>query len=132
MKTRIQRSVSVLSTPRVKQMQGMFDVAPAKESTQTWDVDLSGLPAEWNVGVIVGPSGAGKTTVARELFGADLVSGWEWPADKSILDGFPAGLGIKDVTGLLSSVGFSSPPYWLRPFHVLSNGQQFRVSLART
>jgi GNAT superfamily N-acetyltransferase len=32
---------------------------------------------------------------------------------------------------LLSSVGFSSPPAWLRPFHLLSTGQQFRATLAR-
>src|SRR5262249_32859922 len=32
---------------------------------------------------------------------------------------------------LLSSVGFSSPPAWLRPYHVLSTGQAFRVTLAR-
>ena len=32
---------------------------------------------------------------------------------------------------LLSSVGFASPPAWLRPFRVLSTGQQFRVTLAR-
>ncbi len=41
-------------------------------------------------------------------------------------------MGIKEVTGLLSAVGFSSPPAWRKPFHVLSNGQQFRASLART
>jgi GNAT superfamily N-acetyltransferase len=35
------------------------------------------------------------------------------------------------VTALLCAVGFSSPPAWLRPFHVLSTGQQFRVMLAR-
>src|SRR5262249_46776545 len=29
------------------------------------------------------------------------------------------------------SVGFASPPAWLRPFHVLSTGQQFRATLAR-
>ena len=40
-------------------------------------------------------------------------------------------MGIKEVVGLLSSVGFSSPPSWLRPFRVLSNGEQFRVSIAR-
>ena len=38
---------------------------------------------------------------------------------------------IKDITELLSSVGFSSPPAWLRPFSALSNGEQFRVSMAR-
>ena len=42
----------------------------------------------------------------------------------------PTALSIKDVTALLSAVGFASPPAWLRPFHVLSTGQQFRVTLA--
>ena len=32
----------------------------------------------------------------------------------------------------MSSVGFSSPPSWVRPYHVLSNGEQFRVDIART
>jgi GNAT superfamily N-acetyltransferase len=40
-------------------------------------------------------------------------------------------MSIKEVTELLSSVGFSSPPAWLRPYHVLSNGQKFRCDLAR-
>ncbi|MBV8780947.1 MAG: ABC transporter ATP-binding protein [Phycisphaerae bacterium] len=131
MKVTIKRSVEVIQTPRLQQMLGLFDVAPAKVSEQMWDVDLA-LPEQWNVGVIVGPSGAGKSTVASELFGANMVAGWEWPHDKCLLDGFPASMSIKDVTGLLSSVGFSSPPYWMRPFRVLSNGQQFRANLART
>lgn len=131
MKTTITREVKIVRTPRLQQMQGIFDVAPSEISQQTWEVDLK-LPAEWHVGVIVGPSGSGKSTIAKELFGQQLVADWPWPADKSILDGFPAALGIKDITGLLSSVGFSSPPAWVRPFHVLSNGQQFRVNLART
>ncbi|HUE17055.1 MAG TPA: ABC transporter ATP-binding protein [Planctomycetaceae bacterium] len=38
---------------------------------------------------------------------------------------------IKEITLLLSSVGFSSPPSWLRPFGVLSNGEQFRATMAR-
>jgi GNAT superfamily N-acetyltransferase len=36
---------------------------------------------------------------------------------------------IAEITELLSSVGFSSPPAWLRPFKVLSTGQQFRAAL---
>jgi GNAT superfamily N-acetyltransferase len=50
--------------------------------------------------------------------------------DRSILDAFPADLSIHQVVETLSSVGFSSPPAWLRSFHVLSMGQQFRVTLA--
>lgn len=36
------------------------------------------------------------------------------------MDGFPEDMPVKDIVRLLSSVGFSSPPSWLRPFHVLS------------
>ena len=35
------------------------------------------------------------------------------------------------VTSALSAVGLGSVPSWLRPFSVLSNGEQFRAGLAR-
>jgi ABC-type thiamine transport system ATPase subunit len=127
----ITRSTPVVRTPRLAQVLGMFDIEPPAISTVSWDVDLS-LPDRWNIGVIVGPSGSGKTTIARELFGANIAEGFDWPMDRSILDGFPAQLPIRQIIDLLSSVGFSSPPAWVRPFACLSNGQQFRVNLART
>jgi ABC-type arginine transport system ATPase subunit/GNAT superfamily N-acetyltransferase len=131
MKYSFSRRSDVVKSPRVLQIAGLFDVPLAEKSEQSWDFEMS-LPDEWNVGLIVGPSGAGKSTMARELFESELVERWEWPSDRSILDGFPAAMGIKDITELLSSVGFSSPPAWVRPFHVLSNGEQFRVHMART
>lgn len=127
----ILRESQIVRTPRVMQMEGMFDVSPLDKSAEMWSVTLN-LPNEWNVGAIVGPSGSGKTTVARELFGNYMISSWDWPDNKSVLDGFPVGMSIKDIVSLLSSVGFSSPPSWLKPFHVLSNGEQFRVNMART
>jgi GNAT superfamily N-acetyltransferase len=48
----------------------------------------------------------------------------------SVVDAFADSLPIAEITELLSAVGFSSPPAWLRPFDVLSTGQQFRVTLA--
>ena len=113
------------------QMLGIFDVPPSERSIETWQVNFD-LPQEWNIGLIVGPSGSGKTTVARELFGDYIVKDWQWSQNKSILDDFPKDMSIKEITDLLSSVGFSSPPSWVRPFHVLSNGEQFRVNMART
>ena len=32
---------------------------------------------------------------------------------------------------MFTAVGFSSPPSWIKPYHVLSNGEQFRCDLAR-
>jgi ABC-type molybdenum transport system ATPase subunit/photorepair protein PhrA len=127
----IVRQSDIVRTPRVMQLEGIFDVPPSERSAEQWTVNLD-LPAEWNIGLIVGPSGSGKTTIARELFGDYIVSGFEWSHDKSIVDDFPRDMSIKDITDLLSSVGFSSPPSWVRPFRVLSNGEQFRVNMART
>lgn len=128
---KIKRGVDVVQTPRAMQLSGIFDVPPAQRSESSWHHQFV-LPESWNIGVIVGPSGSGKTTLAREAFGPQMIDHWDWPGDKCILDGFPADLGIRDITGILSSVGFSSPPSWLRPFHALSNGEQFRVTVART
>jgi len=127
----IVRESPIIRTARVIQVEGMFDLTSSKTSRHVWHVDFI-LPDEWSIGVIVGPSGAGKTTIARELFGENLQeANAEWTKDKSILDGFDQSLSIKEITEILSSVGFSSPPSWLKPYHVLSNGEKFRVDLAR-
>lgn len=129
--THIVRSTPIERTARVMQLEGMFEVPPSQRSEVEWTVNLPLDEREWNIGLIVGPSGSGKTTVARELFGDYIVDGFDWPTDRSIVDAFPEKMSIKEITALLSSVGFSSPPAWLRPFHVLSNGEQFRVTIAR-
>lgn len=128
----IVRASQIVASPRVLQLQGMFDVPPSERSELTWDVALPLDERPWSIGLIVGPSGCGKSTIARELFGDHVVGGHEWPEDRSLLDAFPEGISIKEIALLLSSVGFSSPPSWLRPFRVLSNGEQFRASIART
>jgi ABC-type lipoprotein export system ATPase subunit len=121
------------ATPRVEQVRGMFDIPQEATSKVEWTVALPLTERPWHVGLIVGPSGCGKSTIARTLWPTQMESSashW-WSSDKSLLDGFPESMSVKDVTELLCSVGFSSPPAWLRPFHVLSTGQQFRVTLAR-
>lgn len=125
---RITVSSPVNNSPRVEQVRGVFDLAPAKTSTLTWDVNLPLSDRSWRIGLITGPSGCGKSTIARHLW--PFTPPPAWRPDESILDGFPD-LPIKEITELLSSVGLSSPPAWLRPFHVLSTGQQFRVTMAR-
>ncbi len=123
-KTTIERGTKIERTPRMLQLEGLFDVAPADRAELKWEVDLPIEGKDWNVGLIVGPSGCGKSTIAREMFPQGYVAGFDWSPKLSIIDGFPLSMSIKDVTLLLSSVGFSSPPSWARPFGVLSNGEQ--------
>jgi len=124
-------TVEVQKSPRVQQMAGMFDVSVKEKSTVTLEGNLDIDDGDWQIGLIAGPSGSGKTSVARHVFGDNLIQGFDWPSDRSILDAFPEGMSIKEITGYLSSVGFGTAPNWLRPFRVLSNGEQFRISMAR-
>jgi hypothetical protein len=118
-------------TPRVLQVEGLFDLQPRPETRLQWRVALPLDERPWQVGLIVGPSGCGKTTIARRLWPEQLAARPRWPRSRAVVDAFPARMPIKEIVRLLSSVGFSSPPAWLRPFHALSTGQQFRVQLAR-
>jgi hypothetical protein len=127
----ITRSVTVEQTPRVLQLSGLFDVPATEKAQLSWSVRLPLNAKDWHIGLIVGPSGCGKSTIARELFPKQYVRDFKWNARRSLLDSFPADMSIKEITLLLSSVGFSSPPSWLRPFQVLSNGEQFRTMIAR-
>jgi energy-coupling factor transporter ATP-binding protein EcfA2 len=128
---RVVVSTPIVRTPRVQQVEGLFDLPPTQQAELSWDVALPLEERPWHVGLVVGPSGCGKSTIARHLWPYHFFHAPAWPADRSVLDAFPDALPIKEVVSLLSAVGFASPPAWLRPFHVLSTGQQFRVTLAR-
>jgi len=125
------RKTPIIRTPRVLQLEGIFDISPTQQSELEWKVNLPIEEREWNIGLIVGPSGSGKTTIAKELFKGKLVEEFEWDPQKAIIDNFPEDMSIQEIVALLSSVGFSSPPSWLRPYHVLSNGEKFRAFIAR-
>ena len=85
---------------------------------------------DWNVGLIVGGSGSGKSTIARECFDDWLIEGMEYKA-ASVIDDMPSDFTAKQVAEVFTSVGFASPPSWLKPYGVLSNGEKMRVDLAR-
>jgi ABC-type ATPase with predicted acetyltransferase domain len=91
------------------------------------------LPIEdvaWHVGVIVGRSGSGKSSIAKELFPEAYIRAFEYN-NQSILDDFPSDLQTGEITKALSSVGFASPPDWLKSYDCLSQGEKMRVDIAR-
>ena len=115
---------------RVRQVAGMFDLPVGATCAQSFAAELPDLSEPWDIGVIVGPSGSGKTTIARHAYGDAFYRPQPWPADRAVIDCFGE-RPIKQIVRILTAVGFGSPPSWLKPFDVLSNGEKFRCELAR-
>lgn len=129
---RVQAKVStpIHKSGRVLQMSALFDVPVTERADLAWDLPFPVDEQDWAVGLIVGPSGSGKSTIAKAAFD-DVTREPEWPHDKAILDAFPKSMSVRDITGLLCAVGLSAAPSWMRPHHVLSNGERFRADMAR-
>ena len=85
---------------------------------------------EWQIGVIVGRSGSGKTSIAKQLFPEAYIRGFEY-THKCVLDNFPENLETQEITRMLCSVGSASPPDWLKNYDCLSQGEKMRVDIAR-
>lgn len=115
-------------TYRVAATVGAFDLDIKKISERfTGNIDID--KKEWNIGLIVGGSGTGKSTIAKELYSENYFFSNDY-VSKSVIDDMPQGKSIKEITMAFTSVGFSSPPSWLKPYSVLSNGEKMRCDLA--
>ena len=113
---------------RVQSVIGKYDLQ-TKNIQEIFSGDIE-LPEKWNVGLIVGRSGTGKTTIAKSLFGDSCVNEYSWEHD-NILDDMPGSCTVNDICQTFVSVGFSSPTSWLKPYAVLSNGEKMRAQIAR-
>lgn len=128
MKVDLSVQTEVSTSIRARQVQASFDVPERKQEQLRWQLEMPIEARAWGVGLIVGPSGSGKSSVMRHVFGAERPLTW---AAKSVIDDFAQGLTVERITEACGAVGFNTIPAWLRPYHVLSNGEKFRVELAR-
>lgn len=126
MKVSIRHSCEDFDTYRAARVKSLFNADSGANFSLDADLPLEGHG--WQIGVIVGPSGSGKTSLGEHLGPLYAPS---WPANVPVVDAILPEGDFNAVTGALSAVGLGSVPTWLRPFHVLSNGEQFRATLAR-
>jgi len=81
----------------------------------------------FGIGVIVGSSGSGKTQILRAHYGYTEPT-VTWDPTRAIVSHFETpDLALER----LFAVGLSSIPTLCRPYHVLSNGEQYRANVAR-
>lgn len=136
------------AAPHQQQLKPFVYHTPAKEVAAIFDYKLpQHLPAftpydlkplleePFSIGVIVGSSGSGKTQaliaagydpIAMEG-GADAGVNYWHPAF-CLLDHFVSGSAAVQA---FTAAGLNSVPQWFKPYHMLSNGEQYRATLAR-
>lgn len=85
----------------------------------------SSIDDDYSIGLIVGPSGSGKSTILKEFGEEEQI---EWNPNQAVCSHFNS---AEDAQERLNAVGFNTIPAWMRPYHILSNGEQFRSNLAR-
>ena len=124
---KIELKSSIINDKYTEYVYEAFDIQNKEETSVTIPMNLAEAKNfDWNIGVILGGSGSGKTTILKNIgdikkvtfdYNKPLISNFDW-------------LEPKEATMVLTSMGLSSVPTWLRPFHTLSNGEQYRATLA--
>jgi ABC-type lipoprotein export system ATPase subunit/GNAT superfamily N-acetyltransferase len=123
----IERKNKIINDKYTEYVYEAFDIQNKEETTVKIPINFSECKTfDWNIGVIYGGSGTGKTTLLKE-FGS--LSTDEFDEQKPLISNFDW-LEPKEATFLLSAMGLASVPTWLRPYALLSNGEQYRASLA--
>lgn len=105
-----------------------LDIDVAKKLTHHFKVEAD-FETPYNVGLIVGSSGSGKTTLAKHIWGEGALER-VLKSDEPVIDQFPKDMKYEDCVRLLTGVGLTHVPCWIRPVYTLSNGQRERAEIA--
>ena len=81
---------------------------------------------KFNIGFITGQSGSGKSLLLKTFGKEQSIT---WKDNEAVCSHFK---NTNDAINRLQAVGFNSVPQWLLPRRILSQGQGYRVDLARS
>ena len=105
-----------------------LDIDVTKKSKHHFKINADVL-SDFNIGLIVGASGSGKTTLAKQIYGEDCFKEY-LDLSKPIIEQLPKEFSYDECAQILSGVGLTSVPCWIRPAYTLSNGQKARAEAA--
>lgn len=112
----------------IKRAANSVDLNISKKLTH--EVSINGdLESPYNIGLIIGNSGSGKTTFAEHIFGKEIFKS-DVKNNSSIIEQFNDNLEYDERAKALSSIGLNSIPCWIKPFGILSNGEKTRAEIA--
>lgn len=117
-------SCSVENDEIMKELGKVFDYQYTGVVNET--IKIPTFPNDFNIGVIVGSSGSGKSTILKKCFGGEEKI--EWDNNKAIASHFSS---VQQASSLFGAVGLNSIPTWCKPYNVLSTGEKFRADMAR-
>lgn len=119
----------VFNNFRCKMACDSLDIDITKKSVHHLKIDNIQIPENWNVALVYGASGSGKTSMITTLFGENIFKTILDP-DQPIINQLPANLSYDECASILSGIGLNSVPCWVRPVKTLSNGQKARAEAA--
>ena len=124
----IVKNINFNNTFRNKSIVDNYDLSDIKfEERFKGNIDIENK--DWKIGLIVGGSGTGKTTIAKEIFDYNEENNHIF-GNESIIDEMPKDKSVNEIVKMFVSVGLGSTPSYLKLYSVLSNGEKMRVELA--
>ena len=91
-----------------------------------FEVPQFNMPKDFGIGLIVGPSGSGKSSILKSLGLKEAE--FDWDPNKAIASHFNS---YDEASEKLSAVALNSIPDQLKPYQTLSTGQKFRAHMSR-
>ena len=110
---------------RCQKAANSLDIDINKKLTHHLEINAD-IPKDFTVGLIVGASGSGKTTLAKKIYGDDCFKEY-LDLSSPVIEQLPKEYEYDECAKLLSGIGLTSVPCWIRPAGTLSNGQRARA-----